>query len=332
MFLPRFGNITVAAGQGLELQVVAAVVVGGVNIFGGVGSIGRRAARRPPDRPPVAEPHPAGWASAEFLRDALLGLLILLAVAVDSVILARLRAGWQCGPAPARWRGVTADGGRRCADVAPLPAHLGRAPAGPADRGRRRQRDRVPGYLQLAEPGQPVRSSAIEKAIVVLAMAFVIIGGEIDLSVASIMGLAAILFAWAARPGRRHRDRRLCSRSAVGAPVRTLQRLLGRRSSGCRHSPSRSPALIGYRGLARMLIEDGSLGGFPDWFDTLGQRPVLGPIPFSRPVLLRAADRAAVVLHRTGFGRLRLRRREQHGRGPVLGRPGVARQGEPCSS
>jgi len=35
----RFGNITVVAGQGLELQVVAAVVVGGVNIFGGSGSI-----------------------------------------------------------------------------------------------------------------------------------------------------------------------------------------------------------------------------------------------------------------------------------------------------
>src|SRR5439155_4972354 len=39
LFLVRFGNITVVAGQGLELQVVAAVVVGGVNIFGGSGSI-----------------------------------------------------------------------------------------------------------------------------------------------------------------------------------------------------------------------------------------------------------------------------------------------------
>ena len=39
MFLVRFGNITVTAAQGLELQVVAAVVVGGVNIFGGSGSM-----------------------------------------------------------------------------------------------------------------------------------------------------------------------------------------------------------------------------------------------------------------------------------------------------
>src|SRR5690606_343692 len=39
MLLARFGNITVEAGRGLELQVVAAVVVGGVNIFGGSGTI-----------------------------------------------------------------------------------------------------------------------------------------------------------------------------------------------------------------------------------------------------------------------------------------------------
>ena len=39
MFLARFGNITVEAGRGLELQSVAAVVVGGVNIFGGSGTV-----------------------------------------------------------------------------------------------------------------------------------------------------------------------------------------------------------------------------------------------------------------------------------------------------
>ena len=38
MFLARFGNITVVAGQGLELESVAAVVVGGVSTNGGIGS------------------------------------------------------------------------------------------------------------------------------------------------------------------------------------------------------------------------------------------------------------------------------------------------------
>ena len=39
MFLARFGNITVVAAQGMELSAIAAVVVGGVNVFGGSGTM-----------------------------------------------------------------------------------------------------------------------------------------------------------------------------------------------------------------------------------------------------------------------------------------------------
>lgn len=90
MFLARFGNITVTAGQGLELQVVAAVVVGGVNIFGGVGSIiGALLGATLID---LLQQSLIRWLEvSEFLRDAILGLLILLAVASDKVILGRLR-------------------------------------------------------------------------------------------------------------------------------------------------------------------------------------------------------------------------------------------------
>ncbi len=91
LFLARFGNITVVAGQGLELQVVAAVVVGGVNIFGGSGSvIGALFGASLID---LLQQSLIRWlAVSEFLRDALLGLLILLAVASDTVLLERLRA------------------------------------------------------------------------------------------------------------------------------------------------------------------------------------------------------------------------------------------------
>jgi rhamnose transport system permease protein len=90
MFLARFGNITVVAGQGLELQVVAAVVVGGVNIFGGVGSvIGALLGAILID---LLQQSLIRWLEvSEFLRDAILGLLILLAVASDKVLLGRLR-------------------------------------------------------------------------------------------------------------------------------------------------------------------------------------------------------------------------------------------------
>lgn len=93
MFLARFGNITVVAGQGLELEVVAAVVVGGVNIFGGTGSmIGALLGATLID---LLQQSLIRWLQvSEFIRDAILGLLILLAVASDAVVLKRLRNAW----------------------------------------------------------------------------------------------------------------------------------------------------------------------------------------------------------------------------------------------
>ena len=93
MFLARFGNITVVAGLGLELASVAAVVVGGVNIFGGSGTV--IGALLGAILINLLENSLIRWiAISEFWRDALLGLLILLAVAVDSVIMSRLRDLW----------------------------------------------------------------------------------------------------------------------------------------------------------------------------------------------------------------------------------------------
>jgi rhamnose transport system permease protein len=90
--LARFGNITVEAGRGLELQVVAAVVVGGVNIFGGSGTV--MGAMLGAVMIGILEQSLFRLQISEFWRDALLGLLILLAVASDAIILQRLRALW----------------------------------------------------------------------------------------------------------------------------------------------------------------------------------------------------------------------------------------------
>jgi rhamnose transport system permease protein len=92
MFLARFGNITVEAGRGLELQVVAAVVVGGVNIFGGSGTV--IGAMLGAVMIGTLEQSLFRLQINEFWRDAILGLLILLAVASDAVLLNRLRALW----------------------------------------------------------------------------------------------------------------------------------------------------------------------------------------------------------------------------------------------
>lgn len=104
MFLARFGNITVVAGLGLELASVAAVVVGGVNIFGGSGTvIGALLGAIMID---LLDNSLIRWLEiSEFWRDALLGMLILLAVAVDAVIMNRLRNLWARGQIQTREAG-----------------------------------------------------------------------------------------------------------------------------------------------------------------------------------------------------------------------------------
>jgi rhamnose transport system permease protein len=92
MFLGRFGNITVQAGNGLELQSVAAVVVGAVNIFGGSGTV--FGAMLGGVIIGTLDQSLLRLAISEFWRDGVLGLLILLAVASDAIILGRLQKLW----------------------------------------------------------------------------------------------------------------------------------------------------------------------------------------------------------------------------------------------
>lgn len=91
MFLARFGNITVVAGLGFELQSVAAAVVGRVNIFGGSGLV--LGAFLGAILVNLIDASLVRWQLvSEFWREAILGALILLSVTVDSLIMRRLNA------------------------------------------------------------------------------------------------------------------------------------------------------------------------------------------------------------------------------------------------
>ena len=118
LFLSRFGTITVNAGNGLELQSVAAAVVGGVNIFGGSGTLlGALLGALLINLLDLSLLRVPGL--SEFWRDAVLGALILTAVAVDFLLGKRIgrltfardweaevppRAGCRCLTRPSSWR------------------------------------------------------------------------------------------------------------------------------------------------------------------------------------------------------------------------------------
>jgi rhamnose transport system permease protein len=93
IFLARFGNISVLAGIGLEFASIAAVVVGGVSNMGGSGTVfGAFLGALLID---LLENSLFRWqVISEFWRDAILGMLILLAVAIDYVVIGRLRVIW----------------------------------------------------------------------------------------------------------------------------------------------------------------------------------------------------------------------------------------------
>ena len=61
--------------------------------------------------------------------------------------------------------------------------------------------------------------------------------------------------------------------------------------------------LIGFWGLARVLVEDRGITDFPDWFDALGQQGLIGDIPLSIVVFFVLFAFFYIVLQRSGFGR-----------------------------
>ena len=141
----------------------------------------------------------------------------------------------------------------------------------------------------------------IEKIIVGLIMTLVIINGEIDLSVASIMGLAACLVANLYAQGV---SMEIAVLMGLGAGV-----LCGMVNGfwvayvGLPSLAVTLAGLIGYRGVANMLVEDRSISNFPDWFNHLGQQAFVGPLPLALVLFFILLIIFAVVLHFSAFGR-----------------------------
>ncbi len=158
----------------------------------------------------------------------------------------------------------------------------------------------VPAYLSISNQINLFNLS-IEKIIVALVMTFIIINAEIDLSVSSMMGLSACTLAYL---------------YSLGMPIWAafliglLVGVLGGAFNGFWIARVGLPSLvvtlamlIGFRGLARVLLEDRSIGDFPEWFDALGQQPLVGPFPLSLIIFVVLLVVAIIILQYSGFGR-----------------------------
>lgn len=142
---------------------------------------------------------------------------------------------------------------------------------------------------------------SIEKIIVALVMTLIIVNAEIDLSVASVMGLSAAAFGYMVNHGWPG-GAAVAICIAIGLVAGGINAVL---VAGVR-IPSlvvTLAMLIGFRGFARVLVKDQSLGNFPGWFTDLGQKGLVGPVPLAIVLFFVLLALVGILLHRTSFGR-----------------------------
>jgi rhamnose transport system permease protein len=159
---------------------------------------------------------------------------------------------------------------------------------------------RTPYYLTLQNQVNLFQLH-IEKIIVALMMTFIIINAEIDLSVGSVMGLAGCVMAYLF-----HNGTPFGLALVAGLLTGVLTGLFNGffvSYVGLSSLVVTLAGLIGFRGLAHVLLESNSWGSFPAWFNRLGQQPLIGPFPLAMILFFILLIVTLFFLQWSGFGR-----------------------------
>ena len=145
-------------------------------------------------------------------------------------------------------------------------------------------------------------SDFMELGLMMLPMVFIIITGNIDLSVASMLGMCASFMGWLFNNGWN-----IWAAAGAALVLGGLAGLL----NGYLIAKVRLPALVVtlgtfafYRGVAYVLLGDQAARGYPSAFTYLGQGKLGStPAPFSLLLFIVLAVIFGLVLHKTTFGR-----------------------------
>jgi rhamnose transport system permease protein len=140
-----------------------------------------------------------------------------------------------------------------------------------------------------------------EKALIALAMALLIISGEIDLSVAAIMALTSTLMGFALQYGVN-----TFGLVTIGLAVGVLCGAF----NGFLVTGLKLPSIVVtigtmslFRGLSFIILGDQAYKGYPESFAFFGQGYVWSVISFEFTLFLAAAFLYWFLLHKTNFGR-----------------------------
>ncbi|ANA78774.1 monosaccharide-transporting ATPase [Paenibacillus vortex V453] len=141
----------------------------------------------------------------------------------------------------------------------------------------------------------------LDKAFIVLPMVFIMILGDIDISVASIIALSSTVMADLYNHGVPMSFAMLVC-LGVGILCGFINGLLIVKFKELSAVIVTLSTMIIYRGIAYIMLEDQAAGSFPEWFSFLGWGYV-GPIPFILIVFAIFAAGFGWLLHKTKFGR-----------------------------
>ncbi|MDK2897064.1 MAG: rhamnose transport system permease protein [Candidatus Atribacteria bacterium] len=143
----------------------------------------------------------------------------------------------------------------------------------------------------------------LEKGFMVLPMALVLVIGDIDISVASIVALSSVVMAMSYAAGLPMALAVLVA-LAVGAGCGYFNGVLISRIPGLSAIIVTLAGSSLYRGIAYILLGDQAIGGFPSWYSYLAWGYVGNTsIPFIIVVFILCAVIYWLLLHRTAFGR-----------------------------
>ena len=141
----------------------------------------------------------------------------------------------------------------------------------------------------------------LDKAFIVFPMMMVIIIGNIDISVASMVALTSVLMAVLFNAGL-PMPLAIVAALIIGMILGSINGLLLIKFRELPAMIVTLSTLTIYRGVAYVILQDKAAGGFPKWFSFLAWGNV-GPFPFIFIVFVIAAVIFGIVLHKTGFGR-----------------------------
>lgn len=141
----------------------------------------------------------------------------------------------------------------------------------------------------------------LDKAFIVLPMVFVIILGNIDISVGSTVALSSVVMGVAFTAGV-PMELALVICLLVGTVCGLINGILIVKFKELSAVIITLSTMTIFRGIAFIILGDLAAGGFPQWFSFLGWGSI-GPFPFMLVVFLVFAFIFSLLLHKTVFGR-----------------------------